>query len=337
MKKIIALLLTLTMLMTVCVTGSADGQNENTYGAYKHVFIIGIDGAGTFFEKDYMTEFHRIFDNGTVKYGARTETKTDSGPNWTSILTGVSYFKHGAENGVVSGTQERVFKKYPSIFSVVHDAMPDAELASIVNWGAVNIGIVEDEIGVTEISIGPDDATVEATVNYFNEGHSPALFFTQLDEVDAAGHGFGSSSAEYEKAMKEADERIGIIYDCLEENGLLEDGLFIVTADHGHKETGGHGRFSKLESYSTIAVAGKTVVSGGSMDNDVKLRDIAAISLYALGVEPTEWSFTARVPGNLFKDVSGQTRPYYRDITDFICGGIMWIYTNLGHPLDEFF
>ena len=337
MKRIIALFLTFTMLMTVCFTVSADGPEEKTFGAYKHVFIVGIDGAGTYFEKDYMENFHRIFADGAVKYGARTETKTDSGPNWTSILTGVSYFKHGAENGVVSGEQERTFKRYPSIFKIVRDAMPDAELASINNWGAINIGIVEDDIGVTKINVGPDDATVDAIVNYFNEGHAPAVFFTQLDEVDAAGHGYGSSSVEYENAMKLADGRIGRIYDCLEEKGLLEDGLFIVTADHGHKETGGHGRFSKLESYSTIAVKGKTIVKGGEMDDDVKLRDIAAISLYALGVQPTEWSFSARVPGNLFSDVKGETRPYYRDIIDLICGTVMWIYTNLGHPFDEYF
>ncbi len=158
------------------------------------------------------------------------------------------------------------------------------------------------------------------------------------DEVTyGAGHGYGSASAEYENAMKLADERIGRIYDCLEENGLLEDGLFIVTADHGHKETGGHGRFSKLESFSTIAVKGKTVVPGGEMDRDVKLRDIAAISLYALGVEPTEWSFSARVPGDLFADVKGQIRPYHGDIIDLICGTFMWIYTCLGHPFDKYF
>ncbi len=337
MKRFIALVLSLSLLTAFCFTASAAGSEQKSFGAYKHVFIIGIDGAGTFFEKDYMENFHRIFEDGAVKYGARTETKTDSGPNWTSILTGVSYFKHGAENGVVAGEQKRVFKRYPTIFKIVRDAMPDAELASINNWGAINVGIVEDGIGVTKINVGPDDATVDAIVDYFNEGHAPAVFFTQLDEVDGAGHGYGSASAEYETAMKLADARIGRIYDCLQENGLLEDGLFIVTADHGHRATGGHGRFSKIESCSTIAVSGKTVVPGGTMDCDVKLRDIAAISLYALGVKPTEWSFSGRVPGNLFDGVKGQIRPCHGDIIDLLCGTFMWIYTNLGHPLDNLF
>lgn len=337
MKKLIALFLTLTLLASACLTTAAAGSAEKTYGAYKHVFIVGIDGAGTFFEKDYMENFHRIFADGAVKYGARTETKTDSGPNWTSILTGVSYFKHGAENGVVGGEQKRVFRRYPSIFKLVHEAMPDAALASINNWGAINVGIVEDDLGATKISVGPDRATVDAIVDYFNAGNAPALFFTQLDEVDAAGHAHGSASAEYEAAMKAADGYIGAIYDCLAANGLLDDGLFIVTADHGHRETGGHGRFSKIESYSTIAVSGKTVMPGGTMDRDVKLRDVAAVSLYALGVKPTEWSFSARVPGGLFADVKGQLRPYHGDVIDLLCGSFMWLYTNLGHPLDDLF
>ena len=78
MKRFIALVLSLALLITCCFTASAADSEEKTYGAYKHVFIIGIDGAGTFFEKDYMENFHRIFADGAVKYGARTETKTDS-------------------------------------------------------------------------------------------------------------------------------------------------------------------------------------------------------------------------------------------------------------------
>ena len=336
MKKVVAVILAFVMLIPTASVAFAK-QGGQTFGAYKHVFIVGIDGAGTYFEKDYMENFHRIFDDGAVKYGVRTETKTDSGPNWTSILTGVSYFKHGAENGIVSGDEERKFKRYPSIFKTARDAMPDAELASICNWGAINVGIVEDDIGAYKVNVGPDDATVDAIIDYLDEGHQPTLLFVQLDEVDHAGHGYGSASAEYETALKEADERIGRIYDAVEEAGLLEDGLFIVTADHGHRPTGGHGRFSKIESLSTIALKGKTVKAGGTLDSDTKLRDIAAISLYALGLKSCEWSFSAKVPANCFTDVKLSVRPYHGDIIDLICGTFMWIYTSLGAPLDKYF
>ncbi|MBR6940909.1 MAG: alkaline phosphatase [Clostridia bacterium] len=335
-KRILALTLALTVICALAPAAAAKTA-ESSFGGYKHVFIIGIDGAGTFFEKDYMKNFHRIFKDGAVKYGVRTETKTDSGPNWNAILTGVSYFKTGAENGVVSLEQDRVFRRYPTVFKYVRDAMPDAELASFSNWGAINKGIVEDDIGVTKVTQSPDDALTDSIVEYFEKGNRPALFFVQLDEVDGAGHGHGSASAEYENALKQADERVGRIYEAVEKAGLMEDGLFIVTADHGHRPEGGHGRFSKIESYSTIALKGKTVKKGGALDSDTKLRDIAAISLYALGVKSTEWNFSAKVPADCFEDFSGQTRPFYRDIIDTICGAFMWAYTNLGAPLDKYF
>ena len=336
MKKWIALLLTLALVCAFVSPALALGK-DCSFGGYKHVFIIGVDGAGTYFEKDYMTNFHRIFDGGAVRYGVRTETKTDSGPNWASILSGVSYFKTGAENGVVAGEEERKFPWFPSIFSYVHDAMPDAELASFCNWSAINIGIIEDDIGVTKVSGGPDDALTDKVVEYFEAGNTPTLYFVHLDEVDAAGHAHGSSSEEYETAMKNSDARIGRIYDAIEKAGLMEDGLFLVTADHGHKATGGHGRFSKIESLSTIALTGKTVRAGGKLDSDTKLRDVAAIALFALGVTCTNWHFSAKVPARCFKDFVGQIRPWHHDVVDLLCGTFMWIYTLLGAPLDKYF
>ena len=336
MKKFAALLLSLLLVVSFAVPSLA-ACRERTFGGYQHVIIVGVDGAGTYFEKDYMTNFHRIFADGAVRYGVRTETKTDSGPNWASILSGVSYFKTGAENGVVGGEEDRKFPWFPSIFSDVRKAMPDATLASFCNWSAINIGVVEDGIGVNKQNIPNDDRLTEAVTDYLDAGNRPTLVFIHLGEVDDVGHAYGSGSDKYDAAMQRIDARIGKIYDAAERAGLMENGLFLVTADHGHKATGGHGRFSKIESLSTIAVKGKTVKKGGTLDCDTKLRDVAAISLYALGVLCKPVHFSAKVPANCFNDVLGQIRPVHRDIIDLLCGAFMWIYTNLGAPLDKYF
>ncbi len=191
--------------------------------------------------------------------------------------------------------------------------MPDAELASFVNWNNVNYGIIETDIGVTKKQNGDDEALTDDICTYFDEGNAPTLFFVQLDSVDAAGHSYGSSSEEYMKAISTADGYVGRIYDAISRNGLMEDGLFIVAADHGHKADGGHGRFSMRETNTTVAVAGKTVVSGGTLDSDTRDRDVAAIALYALGIENPD-VMTARIPANLFEGVKGETRPFYKDI-----------------------
>ena len=74
-------------------------MESESFGAYDHVIIVGIDGAGQFFRDGDMPNFRRIFKDGAVKYDVRTEVLTDSAPNWTSIISGVSYFKHRILNG----------------------------------------------------------------------------------------------------------------------------------------------------------------------------------------------------------------------------------------------
>lgn len=301
---------------------------SSAFGAYKHVFIIGVDGAGGHFRFCDTPNFDRIFANGAVRYDVRTEVPSDSGPNWGSILTGVSYFKHLIHNGNSGEVQRDSSTKYPTVFGVVRKALPDAALASYVNWNNVNFGMVETDIGVTEHQNGDDNALADDICAYFDAGNRPSVFFVQFDSVDGAGHSFGSDSKEYYDAIHTADGYIGRIYDSLAKNGLLEDGLFIVTADHGHKIKGGHGRFSMRESTTTIAAAGKTVVPGGTLDKSTRDRDIAAITLFALGIEKPS-NMSARVPGDLFEDTPGETRSFYKDPLDGVISPVMWIVTLL--------
>ncbi len=328
-KRLIAILSALTLSLIACVpaVAASPAADAPSFGEYKHVFIIGIDGAGRFFKDVEAPNFDRIFKDGAVSYSVRTEVLSDSGPNWASMLTGVSYFKHWIHNGTSGEKQRTSDTRYPTIFTYARRAMPEAELASYVNWNNINYGIIETDIGVTEHQNGSDAALTDDICAYFDEGNAPALFFVQLDEVDAAGHAHGSDAPEYFDAIKAADGYIGRIYETLVRNGLMEDGLFIVTADHGHKSTGGHGRFSPRESTTTIAVAGKTVVKGGTLDRITRDRDIAAIALHALGIK-RPWTMSARLPGSLFDGVKAQPRIFFKDMLDGIISPVMWIVTQ---------
>ncbi len=336
MKKTVSVLLAFALLLLSAVPAFAETPSIDlnpqhksaSFGAYKHVFIIGIDGAGSFFERADTPNYDRIFANGAINSHVRTEVPSDSGPNWASMLTGVSYYKHWIHNGNSGEEQRDSSTRYPTIFTVVRRAMPDAELASFVNWGNVNFGIIETDVGVTEHQNGNDDALTDDICAYFDAGNAPALFFVQIDGVDAAGHAHGSESEEYYNAIHEADGYIGRIYDALERNGLMDDGLFIVTADHGHTIAGGHGRFSKRESFTTIAAAGKTVVPGGKLDKITRDRDIAAIALFALGVD-RPFAMSARLPGDLFEDACGEPRVHAKDPLDAVISAVMGIVTLL--------
>ena len=325
MKKLISILLVIAML-ALCASPVLAADPEDSYGAYKHVFIIGVDGAGRFFKDAETPNFDRIFADGAVDYTARAETVTVSAQNWGAMLTGVSYMSHGLTNDI-TGEQERSSDtKYPTIFKYARDAYPDAELASIVNWGNINSGIIENDINVNKLYPGDDEAVTNAICDYFNAGNAPTLFFVQLDSVDHVGHGSGSKSQEYIDQIGIVDGYLGRIYDAIDANGLMEDGLFIVVADHGHTLTGGHGGLTMRESQVTLAVAGKTVKKGGKMDSDTRNRDVAAIALYALGIEKPSY-MSAKIPANLFEGVRGELRPTGSDRVDRIVSYFAWLLT----------
>jgi len=295
MKKIISVILAVIMMFSV--TAVAFAAEDSSFGAYKRVFIIGVDGVGNSFGKFDCPNFDRIFENGAYNNDADTEFVTVSAQNWGSILCGVSYLKHGFTNESLDKNERDSSSDNNSIFYYVRQAMPDAKLVSFNNWTAINHGIIETDIGVEKINPGNDDDVTEAILDYYNAGNDSTLMFVQLDNVDHEGHTYGRKSDNYKNGVIKADSQIGMIYDCLDENGLLEDALFIVVGDHGHTLNGGHGGRTYDESHTVVAVAGKTV-NKSALDG-AKNRDVAAIALYALGVEiPSH--MTAEVPADLF-------------------------------------
>ena len=268
MKKAISILLSVLLIVLCAVPAFA--EPEQTFGGYEHVFIVGVDGAGRFFREVDTPNFDRIFADGAVDYTARTETVTVSAQNWGSILKGVSYLRHLHTNPSIANIEHDSSTRYPSIFTYARRAFPDAELSSYVHWGPINHGIIETDINVNKVSIGDDAELTDVICDYFNGGASPKLFFCHFDGVDEAGHDKGSNAAEYREQIMAVDGYIGRIYDALEANGLMENGLFIVVSDHGHMTIGGHFGWTARETNTTLAVKGKTVIPGAAMDGDTR-------------------------------------------------------------------
>ncbi len=119
-KKIISVI-TAAVLDFACL-GTAFAADESK-GAYKNVFIIGVDGAGRFIKDADTPNFDRIFGNGAVDYTALTEVPTDSGPNWGSILTGVFHISSIKSTTVIRVRfSAQVIRNTPR-FSPIHAAL----------------------------------------------------------------------------------------------------------------------------------------------------------------------------------------------------------------------
>ena len=283
------------------------GPGENTlpadtlksFGAYKHVVIVGVDGGGAFFKDTDTPRCDEIFNGQATTYTSRTGMPSMSAEGWGAILHGVLPQFHGLTNSIIETTPYPTNSPYPSIFRVAREAMPDADLASFVEWNPINIGIVENNLGVYK-DTGEDDAEVTGKILAYLKGKSPALMFVQFSSPDDVGEAKGFGSDIYLATLSTVDALVGRIYDQLKLKGLLDETLFIVTADHGGINKT-HGGDSDAERNVFLGVAGKTVADGAIVDAEG--RDVAAIAAYALGLEcPENW--TGHVPAGVFRDVT---------------------------------
>jgi len=271
-------------------------------GAYKHVVILGVDGAGAFFKDTPTPRIDEMFAEGATTLRSKTSFPTISAQCWASLLHGVLPEYHGMTNAI---TEDRnlwypVKSPYPSIFRVAREAHPEAQLASFVSWYAINNGIIEHnldvEMGETK-DVDPEIARM--TVSYLSD-HAPMLLFVHFGSPDVVGERDGFGTPAQLQAISELDTYIGWIYDQLKLKNLLDDTLIILTADHGGKGKT-HGGDSDEERYVFLGIAGKTVAKGTIVDAET--RDIAAIAAYALGLDiPETW--TGHVPAGVFWDVT---------------------------------
>ena len=270
-------------------------------GAYKHVVIIGVDGGGAFFMDTPTPQCDRIFKDQATTYRSLTSFPTISAQCWTSMLHGVLPEFHGITNNIASDKEIHYpkYSLYPSIFRIAREAMPGAELGSFVSWNAINNGIVDINQQIYKFDGDDDDNLVTRRVVEYLQAKTPTVLFVQFDLADIKGELKGFGSKEHLEAITLLDGYIGWIYDQLALKGILDETLFLVTADHGGINKG-HGGDTDQEKYVFLGVSGKTVQKGTIVD--VETRDVAAIAAYALGLEiPDTW--TGRVPAGLFQDV----------------------------------
>lgn len=282
---------------------------------YKHVIVIGIDGAGAFIKEADTPCFDRIFSKGAITYTALASNPTISAECWGAMLLGVGPEIHQLNNGIVGTVPYPTDSPFPSLFRRIREKMPDAELGSYCEWNPITFGIVEANQDVSHAT-APDDELTPVICDYIRT-KKPTFLFTQMDSVDGAGHRCGYGSNEHLQRIHEVDKLVSDAYTAVQEAGISEDTLFMVIADHGGTPFDGkgasHGGWSDAEKLVTFAAAGKNVKPGTI--GEMNIRDLSAIVLYALGIDAPEFSetgWTAQVPENLFDDAS---LPPYRDIS----------------------
>ncbi len=276
---------------------------------YSHIIVIGVDGAGAWFRDADTPNFDRIFSSGAVTYNALSSKPTISAECWGSMLLGVGPEVHKLTNEIVSTTPYDVSSPYPSLFRRIREAFPESVLGSYCDWNPITHGIVENNANVS-CATANDTELTPLVCDYIIK-NKPDFLFIHFDSIDGAGHRSGYGLSEFLGRIHEVDKLIGDVHSATARAGILADTLFMVIADHGGTNDencrGSHGGWTDEEKYVTFAATGKGV--NCTHIREMNIRDLAAIVLYAIGIDAPDFDengWTSQIPVGLFSGYDGE-------------------------------
>lgn len=304
-----ALLLGATGIATAASPALAEDAVQATAKTPK-TLVIGVDGASFDIMADSTTPTVSALRAGglsaTSNLAGAPMSPTVSGPGWSTIATGVWAPKHGVvDNNFTSPN----YGAFPDYLTRIEQHLPDRNTTVIGTWGPISTTIFGAAVD-SRSRFGNDTLTTQAVVSSLS---APAAddVFVHLDEVDGAGHSSGSSSEAYRKALQKADGQIGEMVNAIKQRPTYgsEDWLVVVTSDHGHTPTGGHGGSTKLERKTFVAANGSPFAPG-TVRHDVKVTDIAPTVLAHVGIaNDPAWDLDGSVVNELVPDDFDTLRP----------------------------
>ncbi|MEO6285224.1 MAG: alkaline phosphatase family protein, partial [Dyadobacter sp.] len=286
----------LYMLSAALLPLAACAQNPETKpSGIEHVIVIGVDGLSPDGIKKGKTPFiHSLIENGSVKWNVRTVLTSASSQNWASMIMGAGPEQHGIINNdwemddhtlppIVSEADGR----FPTIFSVLHHAKPEAEIGTVYHWDGFGRLFQKNSVNYDK-RFSTEDSTATDFIQYIKT-KKPVLGFVHFDHVDHAGHHGGHGSKEYYQSVSKTDSLITRIIDGIKEAGIMDKTLVIIWADHGGIGYG-HGGATPQEAEIAGIFYGKGVKKGYVIQQQVYTYDLASTIAYALGVQqPYAW------------------------------------------------
>ncbi len=266
---------------------------------YERVVIIGVDGAGNYWDKANSNDIKKIF---TAYATAKTPIPASCEANWASILHGVDADIHGItkyDNTTIPTSSKT---GYPSFMSLVREKYSDCTLAAFSSWESLPSALIESDADVYTGYVSDDVRMTEDTILPYLEENDPKVLFVTYRNVVMAVNAddTGNYGGEFHiNQLGLTDNCIGAIYKKYEELGRAEKTLFILTSDHGGVE-GGRDHSGDTPDVTDIFVGfGGYGVTEGELTGEILNYDVAAVVLEALGIKAPA-SYDAKVPEGLF-------------------------------------
>jgi predicted AlkP superfamily pyrophosphatase or phosphodiesterase len=251
--------------------------------AIRRVIILSVDGLRPdAIAQAPMPNLQKLMETSTWSLAAQTTYPSVTLPSHASMLTGLCPAKHGVdwndyipENGIAQGTD---------LFDLSHAA----GLQNVMYVGKEKLQQVTDAANIDRFVYVNDRDKVLMQELLADFPQDFGVLFIHFATTDGMGHLYGWLSPEQLSVIRRADEAIGDLLAFLDANGLRDETLLIITADHGGHDTT-HG--SNLPEDMTIPwIASGPGINTGELTAPVYTMDTAATAAYALGLPiPAEW------------------------------------------------
>ncbi|MCO5241879.1 MAG: alkaline phosphatase [Chitinophagaceae bacterium] len=280
----------IVLFAVLLITVSAFSQSKKV----KHVVLIGCDGLGAYALPDAdMPNLKKMMNEGAWSLKARSVLPSSSAVNWASMLMGSGptmhgYTEWGSAVPEIPSVDINRYGMFPTVFSLLKEQQPAAVSALIYSWSGID-PLVEKEATAIRVSSGDNDDFCADTAALIIREQKPVLTFIHLDQPDGVGHNIGHHTPEYFNELKKVDARIGKIVRAVQEAGIAEHTVILVSADHGGKGKG-HGGKSLDEVQIPWVIYGKGIKKGHQLNSTIITFDTAATIAKLLGLNmPQSW------------------------------------------------
>ena len=204
----------------------------------RKVMIIGIDGVRSDTIQASISPFLYEFSlRNTTYYNDRhlIEELTFSGPNWSSLLTGVRWSKH---NVTTNEFENNNLIEYPHFFKYIELAASRINTASIVKWLPINEHIAFSHADYAPTLKISDMEVYQQAENILKKSNeiSPDILFLHFLDLDYTGHGYGFSPnvPEYAKTLATIDSYVNNLVTIIDtKRASGEDWIIFIVSDHG--------------------------------------------------------------------------------------------------------
>jgi predicted AlkP superfamily pyrophosphatase or phosphodiesterase len=290
MRLLLSLLFALSLTFAAIAQpapASVPASGVVTVPRAERVLIITIDGLRPdLLIRGDVPNIRGLLKAGSYTFWARTVPEAYTLPSHASLLTGVSPQKHGV---TWNDHIEQAYPESPTLFEVAKEAGLTTALAS----GKTKF-VVFDKPGTLDWKYLPRDEPILDTfvarqAERMVREHKPQVLFVHLAGVDAVGHLRGWGSPEQLAWLGEADKAVGIVLGAVNDAGLTDSTLLILTADHGGAGVE-HGPNDERSAHVPWIAVGPGVRKGMDLtrypDLKVNLIDTFATACAALGIKP---------------------------------------------------